>query len=115
MVEAAPVSQQKRKRIEEPLAGARPSAGSHGPCYGVSKSRFQIHLAMASYNLIRLPKLIETTASPVTNTRYFGEPSMMHHRPRPAGSDLRERLVRMRTSNQTIISGQQLPLDPVTD
>ena len=57
------VSQQKRKRIEEPFGWGKTIGGLARPMLrGVKKLSFKFTLTMASYNLIRLPKLIETTA-----------------------------------------------------
>jgi hypothetical protein len=57
------VSQQKRKRIEEPFGWGKTIGGLARPMLrGVKKLGFKFTLTMASYNLIRLPKLIEATA-----------------------------------------------------
>jgi hypothetical protein len=51
------ISQQKRKRTEEPLGWAKPIGGLARPMLrGVACLRFQ--LTMAAYDLIRLPKLL---------------------------------------------------------
>src|SRR5262245_8083171 len=57
------VSQQKRKRIEEPFGWGKTIGGLARPMLrGARKLGFKFTLAMASYNLIRIPKLIEATA-----------------------------------------------------
>ena len=57
------VSQQKRKRVEEPFGWGKTIGGLARPMLrGVKKLGFKFTLTMASYNLIRLPKLIKTTA-----------------------------------------------------
>jgi hypothetical protein len=57
------VSQQKRKRIEEPFGWGKTIGGLARPMLrGVRKFGFKFTLTMAGYNLIRLPKLIEATA-----------------------------------------------------
>ena len=58
------VSQQKRKRIEEPFGWGKTIGGLARPMLrGVKKlCSFKFTLTMASYNLIRLPKLMRTTA-----------------------------------------------------
>ena len=57
------VSQQKRKRIEEPFGWGKTIGGLARPMLrGVKKLRFKFTLTMAGYNLIRLPKLIEAAA-----------------------------------------------------
>jgi hypothetical protein len=54
------VSQQKRKRIEEPFGWGKTIGGLARPMLrGVKKLGFKFTLTMAGYNLIRLPKLIE--------------------------------------------------------
>jgi hypothetical protein len=45
---------------------------------GVKKLGFKFTLTMASYNLIRLPRLIEVM-TPRSNPRHFEKPSMIHH------------------------------------
>jgi transposase len=56
------VSQQKRKRVEEPFGWAKTIGGLARPMLrGVRKLGFKFTLSMAGYNLIRLPKLIEAT------------------------------------------------------
>jgi len=56
------VSQQKRKRIEEPFGWGKTIGGLARPMLrGVPKLGFKFTLTMAGYNLIRLPKLIEAT------------------------------------------------------
>ena len=56
------VSQQKRKRIEEPFGWGKTIGGLARPMLrGVRKLGFKFTLTMAGYNLIRLPKLIEAT------------------------------------------------------
>jgi hypothetical protein len=57
------VSQQKRKRIEEPFGWGKTIGGLARPMLrGVRKLGFKFTLTMAGYNLIRLPKLIEAAA-----------------------------------------------------
>ena len=57
------VSQQKRKRIEEPFGWGKTIGGLARPMLrGVRKLAFKFTLTMASYNLIRLPRLIEAIA-----------------------------------------------------
>ena len=53
------VSQQKRKRIEEPGWGKTIGGLARPMLRGVEKLGFKFTLTMAGYNLIRLPKLIE--------------------------------------------------------
>jgi transposase len=56
-------SQQKRKRIEEPFGWGKTIGGLARPMLrGVKKLGFKFTLTMASYNLIRLPSLIQATA-----------------------------------------------------
>jgi hypothetical protein len=53
------VSQQKRKRVEEPFGWGKTIRGLARPMFrGVKKLGFKFTLTMASYNLIRLPKLL---------------------------------------------------------
>ena len=53
------VSQQKRKRIEEPFGWGKTIGGLARPMLrGAARLGFKFILAMAAYNLIRLPKLI---------------------------------------------------------
>src|SRR3954468_5350477 len=57
------VSQRKRKRIEEPFGWGKTIGGLARPMLrGVKKLGFKFTLTMASYNLIRLPKLIAAQA-----------------------------------------------------
>jgi len=57
------VSQQKRKRIEEPFGWGKIIGGLARPMLrGVRKLGFKFTLTMAGYNLIRLPRLIEAAA-----------------------------------------------------
>ena len=57
------VSQQKRKRIEEPFGWGKTIGGLARPMFrGIRKLSFKFTLTMAGYNLIRLPKLIEAAA-----------------------------------------------------
>src|SRR5882672_1798688 len=57
------VSQQKRKRIEEPFGWGKTIGGLARPMLrGVAKLGFKFTLTMASYNLIRLPKLFAAAA-----------------------------------------------------
>jgi hypothetical protein len=56
------VSQQKRKRIEEPFGWGKTIGGLARPMLrGVRKLRFKFTLTMAGYNLIRIPKLLAAT------------------------------------------------------
>jgi transposase len=53
------VSQQKRKRIEEPFGWGKTIGGLARPMLrGVRKLRFKFTLTMAGYNLVRIPKLL---------------------------------------------------------
>ena len=57
------VSQQKRKRIEEPFGWGKTIGGLARPMLrGVKKLGFKFTLTMAGYDLIRLPKLVEAAA-----------------------------------------------------
>jgi transposase len=57
------VSQQKRKRVEEPFGWGKTIGGLARPMLrGVRKLGFKFTLTMAGYNLIRLPKLIALAA-----------------------------------------------------
>ena len=57
------VSQQKRKRIEEPFGWGKTIGGLARPMLrGARKLGFKFTLTMAGYNLIRIPKLIAATA-----------------------------------------------------
>jgi transposase len=57
------VSQEKRKRIEEPFGWGKTIGGLARPMLrGVRKLGFKFTLTMAGYNLIRLPRLIEAQA-----------------------------------------------------
>jgi transposase len=57
------VSQQTRKRIEEPFGWGKTIGGLARPMLrGVKKLGFKFTLTMAGYNLIRLPKLISAQA-----------------------------------------------------
>ena len=57
------ISQQKRKRTEEPFGWGKTIGGLARPMLrGVKKLGFKFTLTMAGYNLIRLPKLIEAAA-----------------------------------------------------
>jgi Transposase DDE domain len=57
------VSQQKRKRIEEPFGWGKTIGGLARPMLrGARKLGFKFTLTMASYNLIRIPKLIAAVA-----------------------------------------------------
>src|SRR5262245_6000824 len=54
------ISQQKRKRVEEPFGWGKTIGGLARPMLrGVKNLGFKFTLTMASYNLIRLPRLIE--------------------------------------------------------
>jgi hypothetical protein len=53
------VSQQKRKRIEESFGWGKTIGGLARPMFrGIDRLRFKFTLTMASYNLIRIPKLL---------------------------------------------------------
>jgi transposase len=53
------ISQQKRKRVEEPFGWGKTIGGLARPMLrGVNKLDFKFTLTMAAYNLIKLPKLI---------------------------------------------------------
>ena len=53
------ISQQKRKRVEEPFGWGKTIGGLARPMFrGVERLRFKFTLTMASYNLIRIPKLL---------------------------------------------------------
>jgi len=57
------VSQRKRKRIEEPFGWGKTIGGLARPMLrGIRKLQFKFTLTMASYNLIRIPKLLAATA-----------------------------------------------------
>jgi transposase len=57
------VSQQKRKRIEEPFGWGKTIGGLARPMLrGARRLGFKFTLTMASYNLIRIPKLIAAAA-----------------------------------------------------
>jgi hypothetical protein len=57
------VSQQKRKRIEEPFGWGKMIGGLARPMLrGVKKLGFRFTLTMAGYNLIRLPKFLKAEA-----------------------------------------------------
>ena len=57
------ISQQKRKLIEEPFGWGKTIGGLARPMLrGVARLRFKFVLAMAAYDLIRLPKLLGTPA-----------------------------------------------------
>jgi len=57
------VSQQKRKRIEEPFGWGKTIGGLARPMLrGARNLGFKFTLTMASYNLIRIPKLIAALA-----------------------------------------------------
>jgi hypothetical protein len=57
------ISQQKRKRIEEPFGWGKTIGGLARPMLrGAKKLSFKFTLTMASYNLIRIPKLVGGTA-----------------------------------------------------
>jgi transposase len=57
------VSQQKRKRIEEPFGWGKMIGGLARPMLrGARKLGFKFTLTMAAYDLIRIPKLLGTTA-----------------------------------------------------
>jgi hypothetical protein len=57
------VSQQKRKRIEEPFGWGKTIGGLARPMLrGAARLGFKFTMTMASYNLIRIPKLIAAAA-----------------------------------------------------
>src|SRR5262245_43603593 len=57
------MSQQKRKRIEEPFGWGKTIGGLARPMLrGARNLGFKFTLTMASYNLIRIPKLIAAVA-----------------------------------------------------
>jgi len=57
------ISQQKRKRTEEPFGWGKTIGGLARPMLrGVARLRFKFTLTMAAYDLIRLPKLLGAAA-----------------------------------------------------
>jgi hypothetical protein len=57
------ISQQKRKRTEEPFGWAKTIGGLARPMLrGAARLRFKFTLTMAAYDLIRLPKLLGSPA-----------------------------------------------------
>ena len=57
------ISQQKRKRTEEPFGWGKTIGGLARPMLrGVARIRFKFILTMAAYDLIRLPKLLGASA-----------------------------------------------------
>jgi hypothetical protein len=57
------ISQQKRKRTEEPFGWGKTIGGLAWPMLrGVARLRFKFILTMAAYDLIRLPKLLGASA-----------------------------------------------------
>ena len=57
------ISQQKRKRTEEPFGWAKTIGGLARPMLrGLARLRFKFILTMAAYDLIRLPKLLGASA-----------------------------------------------------
>ena len=57
------VSQQKRKRVEEPFGWGKTIGGLARPMLrGVKKLDFKFILTMAAYDLIKLPRLIGAAA-----------------------------------------------------
>ena len=57
------ISQQKRKRTEEPFGWAKTVGGLTRPMLrGVARLRFKFTLTMAAYDLIRLPRLLGSPA-----------------------------------------------------
>jgi hypothetical protein len=53
------ISQQKRKRTEEPSGWSKPIGELPRPMFrGLARLRFKFTLTMAAYDLIRLPKLV---------------------------------------------------------
>src|SRR4051812_7273816 len=56
------ISQQKRKRVEEPFGWGKTIGGSARPMLrGVKKLDFKFTLTMAAYDLIKLPRLLGIT------------------------------------------------------
>jgi len=57
------ISQQNRKRSEEPFGWAKTIGGlARSMLRGVARLRFKFSLTMAAYDLIRLPKLLGSPA-----------------------------------------------------
>jgi hypothetical protein len=57
------ISQQKRKRTEEPFGWAKTIGGLARPMLrGAARLRFKFTFTMAAYDLIRLPKLLGASA-----------------------------------------------------
>ena len=57
------ISQQKRKRVEEPFGWGKTIGGLARPMLrGVKKLDFKFTLTMAAYDLIKLPRLIGAAA-----------------------------------------------------
>ena len=57
------ISQQKRKRTEEPFGWGKTIGGLARPMLrGVARMRFKFILTMAAYDLVRLPKLLGSSA-----------------------------------------------------
>ena len=57
------ISQQKRKRTEEPFGWAKTIGGLARPMLrGVTRMRFKFILTMVAYDLVRLPKLLGSPA-----------------------------------------------------
>jgi hypothetical protein len=57
------ISQQKRKRTEEPFGWGKTIGGLAQPMLrGVARLRFKFTLTMAAYDVIRLPKLLGAAA-----------------------------------------------------
>ena len=66
------ISQQKRKRTEEPFGWAKTIGGLARPMLrGVARMRFKFILTMAAYDLVRLPKLL---GSPTDQTSHHQQP-----------------------------------------
>ena len=59
------ISQQKRKRVEEPFGWGKTIGGLARPMLrGVKKLDFKFIFTMTAYDLVRLPKLIRAPAEP---------------------------------------------------
>jgi hypothetical protein len=83
------ISQQKRKRTEEPFGWSKSIGGLARPVFrGVARLRFKFTLTMAAYDLIRLPKLV-------------GAPAL-------AGNKAMDRVSRTRSEPQTISSHPEI-------
>jgi Transposase DDE domain len=68
------ISQQKRKRTEEPFGWGKTTGGLARPMLrGVARLGFKFILTMAAYDLIRLPKLRAASAWPAERSIYLGQ------------------------------------------